>query len=446
MTSPIIHILGDDPHTTHRLNACAYQQSAITTFNGWQYVAFYTSSPTAARRVTLARRALQTQSWQYLTFNDYEQTTDDGHNTISIGICPGDATIHLSFDHHCDVLKYRISRLGLAADTDESSWVGDNFSPIQNHLPGQGPSPLKDVTYPRFLPAGRDLYFECRIGKAGAGSDILHRYTPATAQFTSLGTYLVGHRCNPYPNGISFHPETAALHVTWTNRHFIDYDGADDQDSTAHKAQAGPNGPENNEGLYHSYSTDGGATWLNSAGGLVASLSPETTTGLDSQDARLRVKIIPRDSGIMNQEAQYIDSHGGVHVLNRENTSGREMWVHYYRDPGVGGWSFYAVPGVFPTATGPRGKVVYCGRSNVVYLVLPGNTQDGLIIARMSGLQSLDREFEVVWRRRGYVGEPLVDEEAFLHFGILSVFTMLEKDPAERRIAVLQFDVDELAK
>jgi hypothetical protein len=51
------------------------------------------------------------------------------------------------------------------------------------------------------------------------------------------------------PNGISYHLPTNSLHVTWTNRHFIEYEGAKDGASTAHKAQAGPNGPENNEGL-----------------------------------------------------------------------------------------------------------------------------------------------------------------------------------------------------
>lgn len=37
-----------------------------------------------------------------LSFSDYEQLVDDGHNTISIGVCRGDGSIHLAFDHHCD--------------------------------------------------------------------------------------------------------------------------------------------------------------------------------------------------------------------------------------------------------------------------------------------------------------------------------------------------------
>lgn len=166
MTIPSTTALGDDPNTTHRLNACAYQQSAITTSGNIQYVAFYASwEGSDSRRVTIARHDVRDPSsdWQFLTFADYNQTTDDGHNTISIGICAGDGTIHVSFDHHCDALKYRISRPGLAADPSESSWTASNFSPVLDHLPGC--DGMLDVTYPRFIPAERDMYFECRIGK-----------------------------------------------------------------------------------------------------------------------------------------------------------------------------------------------------------------------------------------------------------------------------------------
>lgn len=33
-----------------------------------------------------------------------------------------------------------------------------------------------------------------------------------------------------------------------------------------------------------------------------------------------------RNRGILNQEAQTVDSEGRVHVLNRENTTGIEQW------------------------------------------------------------------------------------------------------------------------
>ncbi|RAK96967.1 BNR repeat-containing protein [Aspergillus ibericus CBS 121593] len=441
-----IATLGDDPNTTHRLNACAYQQSAITTFDGIQYVAFYTSrEASGGRRVTIARHHIKDapSDWQYLTFEDYEQTTDDGHNTISIGICAGDGTIHVSFDHHCDTLRYRISRPGLADDPNKSSWTTENFGTILDHLPGC--NTLVDVTYPRFIPAGKQMYFECRIGKAGAGSDILYCYDPDTAQFAYLGTYLVGRKCNPYPNGLSYHLPTGCLHVTWTNRHFIDYEGANDGASTAHKAQAGPNGPENNEGLYHACSRDNGVSWYGSEQQPVATLLSRLGTGLDSQDRRLLAREIPRNSGIMNQEAQYVDANGAVHVLNRENTSGKETWVHYYRSPSSDQWDSFALPDIYPTPTGPRGKVVHSEKLDAVFFILPSNTERELIIIRRSMAETRG-EAQVVWRELGYTGEPLVDEEAFAQFGVLSILMLKDMDDGKRKVVVLQFDINQLAQ
>ncbi|GKZ35587.1 hypothetical protein AbraIFM66950_006287 [Aspergillus brasiliensis] len=400
MTIPSVTALGDDPNTTHRLNACAYQQSAITTSGSIQYVAFYTSRGVAdSRRVTIARHDFRDTSsdWQYLTFEDYNQTTDDGHNTISIGICAGDGTIHVSFDHHCDALKYRISRPGLANDPSELSWTAGNFSPILDHLPGC--DGLLDVTYPRFIPTDKEMYFECRIGN---------------------------------------------LHVTWTNRHFIEYEGASDSASTAHKAQAGPNGPENNEGLYYAYSQDNGVTWNGPNQKSVTVLSARPGTGLESQDSRLLVRDIPRNSSVMNQEAQYVDSTGGVHVLNRENTAGKETWMHYYRSPSDNEWSFFVLPDIYPTPTGPRGKLVHSEKLKTVFFVLPSNTENELLIARRS-MRDIDGEFSVVWRQHGYSGEPLIDEEAFKTFGVLSILILRGDQEGNRKVVVLQFDVNKMA-
>lgn len=113
LESPTLSILGRDPKRNHRINACSYQQNALTTMNGWQYAAFYTEANRSGTQagscfVNLARRYVidegehRSTEWSTLTFEDYQQTTDDGHNTISIGVCEGDGTIHVAFDHHCD--------------------------------------------------------------------------------------------------------------------------------------------------------------------------------------------------------------------------------------------------------------------------------------------------------------------------------------------------------
>lgn len=108
LQTPLVSVLGQDPDRKHRINANSFQQNAITTVNGWQYVGFYTSSTQEGNKsicyANLGRRqpTANEASWETLTFEDYEQAVDDGHNTISIGVCRGDGTIHIAYDHHCD--------------------------------------------------------------------------------------------------------------------------------------------------------------------------------------------------------------------------------------------------------------------------------------------------------------------------------------------------------
>ncbi len=110
---PTISILGREPVRKHRINANSFQQNALTTVNGWQYVAFYTDNRKAgiqdgkcfvniARRNVLEEVERYSKEWLILTLDDYQQVIDDGHNTISIGVCEGDGTVHVAFDHHCN--------------------------------------------------------------------------------------------------------------------------------------------------------------------------------------------------------------------------------------------------------------------------------------------------------------------------------------------------------
>lgn len=108
LAEPTVTVLGPDPsHRAFVLNGNAFQQDAITSFAGWQYAAFYSylspDAPTEPLYVHLARRKLPLGGWQVLIFDDYKQVVDDGHNTVQVGVCPGDGTIHLSYDHHCDM-------------------------------------------------------------------------------------------------------------------------------------------------------------------------------------------------------------------------------------------------------------------------------------------------------------------------------------------------------
>jgi hypothetical protein len=79
-----------------------------------KYAALYTSKhgqqDSNACCITLGRRkvrslvhsVIESSAWEFISFEDYVQAVDDGHNTISLGVCTGDGTIQISFDHHCD--------------------------------------------------------------------------------------------------------------------------------------------------------------------------------------------------------------------------------------------------------------------------------------------------------------------------------------------------------
>ena len=113
LPEPTVTVLGADPGPRRRfiINGNAFQQDPLVTFNGWQYAVFYSfvgngnsnGSSDEPLYVHVARRQLPRGAWDVLVLDDYLQTVDDGHNTVQMGICPRDGTIHLAFDHHCDV-------------------------------------------------------------------------------------------------------------------------------------------------------------------------------------------------------------------------------------------------------------------------------------------------------------------------------------------------------
>jgi hypothetical protein len=475
LPNPSISIIADDPiSTTHRINCNSFQQNAITTHGDWQYCVFYTDAndpldePESGRYVNIARRPLLSKakdaSWETLTLRDYVQTADDGHNTISLGICTGDGTLHLAFDAHCDGLRYRISKPRVVG-FENKAWDVESveFSQVLNQLPGLGIangtedknlSPLREITYPRFLSVGDDLLFECRVGIAGKGSCMLFCYASVSGKWrwSMIGRYLVGNRCSPYLNGLSYEPgledkeNHGRIHITWTNRHFVEYD---DPTGTAHKAQAGPNGPENNADLGYIFSDTGGTTWRNIRGELVGDLRGDKWGGVDSTRGDVLVARVPRNSGIMNQEGQAVDSGCGImHVLMRDTGSGGAVkWRHsWWKRDGRYRFAYIAEESIPPTDRGSRGKLTVDERNGDVYFVLPGNLDHSLLVGRRrirheEELGETFQRFEVIWKGEGYDGEPLIDEVLFRKQSCLSIMTRTSENG--RKVVTLDWELAE---
>lgn len=475
LPNPLSTVLCRDPTTTYRLNCNAFQQSGITSEFGWQYTVFYTSDTPEAgapRHVSMARRRLlscdvignrsgndgdKDNDWQRIVLRDYAQVTEDGHNTISMGISKGDGRIHLVWDLHCDQMRYRRSKSGLAWSSDDGTWSANSFGEIESGLPGaEDAFREKEITYPRFLSVDKgEMLFECRVGRAGSGDTALCRYKKSDVdewRWDWLGVYLQGKDCSPYVNGLDFDEKRKRLWVTWTNRRFIEQQR--ECDMSQHSQQAGPNGPENNENLGCLYSDDGGKNWQASDGTVL----PATGGGsmsVDSRDDRAIVRRIPRNSGIMNQEAQCIDGKGDVHVLMRDNsTTGKNQWKHHWRSAESAQWSTQEIAGLQPTGTGSRGKICCDRNTGDIYFVIPGNTDTSLtLLRRRYHLPSgdLDRTelrneygpIETMWQQQGFDGEPLIDVQRLQTVdGRLSVMTRSAADVIIKGPEVLVLDWD----
>ncbi|KAI0877185.1 hypothetical protein GGS24DRAFT_488046 [Hypoxylon argillaceum] len=465
LANPTRTTLGPDPiHRSCAMNGYAFQQDAIHTFNGWQYACFYASSSSAKEPlfVHLSRRKLPDGPWQTVIFEDYEQTVDDGHNTVQLGICPGDGTIHLSYDHHCDVLRYRHSEPGVATSPEEVNWGPKLFTSTLSALPGLS-SPkvtelLSYITYPRFVTRGQDLLFTFRTGKAGLGDDHLCVYTaspdhtdsakgatPEAGAYKFLGTHLKGVSNNPYIHGLDVSPDGRYLHATWVYREFVPYDGWDDPLDTKHKAQAGPNAATNNRDICHAWSADGGARWHTGPRGsgdavIVADLARGESI-LPSSPGVVAFAI-PKGSGLMNQEAQAVDRDGGVHVLNRDSLDPDSVvrWRHYHLSLDDV-WARRALPYVEGVYGGKRGQLVV-SREGDLYFVLPHHADPVLTVLRASR-GSRYAEYELVWRGEGFPPtDPLVDKARLSHNNVLSVFTRAFNGPdGNVDVVVLDFQL-----
>ena len=175
--------IGSDIDGPERLNGVSFQHDGLITFGNYQYMVFYGTASLGYgnHHVNIGRRQAtpSTTEWEFLTLTDYVQQTMDGHNTISMGIS-GDGKIHLSFDHHVNLivsgigshadfiqdvpLNYRVSRDPIALSTP-SDWTQVIFDEVIHELPGSA-GPWGPLTYPRFQPLeGGDLLLEFRIGR-----------------------------------------------------------------------------------------------------------------------------------------------------------------------------------------------------------------------------------------------------------------------------------------
>lgn len=374
-----------------RINTCSFQQDAIMSYGEYQYVVLYQSlkdsDPLGPRVTSIGRKRLSIANltWDFITFHDYVQTKDDGHNVISMGISL-DGIIHMAWDMHGDSIHYRKSVLGLATTKGESrlTWLAASFGPVQGQLDCEDKLfNFDEITYPRFQTLDNgNLLLEFRSGRSGLGDCYIYQFSSFTHKWSQVGMYIHGVENNAYIHGFDYCG--GKLHVSWTYRDFVEDRTIATSTSTL---QAGPNGPENNHDLHYMYSPDYGLTWYNSK-------DVKLITPVDIYQDTLAVEIA-KYSSIMNQEGQCVEDDGSVHVLGREYGKFFHYWKtsHEWRREQIGD---YSAP-----LFGARGKVLI--RNNQLLALLPLN-EHGFVI-----VQKFGDEWNVLHQFHGLDGEPLVD-------------------------------------
>jgi len=412
------------------INGNSFQQDALSSHMGIQYLAYYD----AQRHVCLSRRKLPAGTWETIRFTDYLFQGNDAHNTISMGICPNDGTIHLAFDHHGHPLHYRVSRKDVASSPETVNWDTSLFSPVTSEL--EIGLPIK-ITYPRFFqtPDG-ELQFCYRRGGSGGGDRMLVDYDSGEGKWVNTRQIDSGKgmfedvmgesdsRCS-YPNGYTYGPDDK-LHATWVWRET-------------------PSDP--NHDLIYVYSEDQGKTWLDNEGRKI-----QGPPGINSPG--IAVVDIPRTLGLMNTHGQAVDSKGRIHAVMWHCTEeslrmagskpGEQRWGpdsahryhHYWRNE-EGSWQHRELPWI----SGSRPKLFIDHKDNT-FLVY--EKQGKLEIAAASS-RARYVDWTVVHSENGpFVNEMLGDPYRWSQEGILSLMVQdSPENPSEPTpLRILDFHIE----
>ncbi|HSH08786.1 MAG TPA: BNR repeat-containing protein [Oceanipulchritudo sp.] len=435
-------VLGEEAYGDTRfsrsINGVSFQQDAVVSHQGYQYVGFYDAS----RQVCIARRKLPAGEWETIRFGDYLFKANDAHNIISIGICPNDGTIHLAFDHHAHEMHYRVSSKGAASDPETVGWAASLFSPVSSQLGGVE---IPSVTYPRFIttPEG-ELQLCWRRGGSGDGDRMLADYCSGTGNWQNIrpidsgaGTYAGSpSRCS-YPNGYTY-DVNGRLHMTWVWR--------EDATQTA------------NHDLMYAYSDDRGSTWKNSDG-----LALEGVPRIDSPG--VTVVEIPDNLGLMNTHGQAVDSQGRIHTVMWHCTPeslaaagakpGDTRWgvpearrYHQYWRDDSGEWRHRELPGV----AGNRPKLLFDKHDNAYLIFGSIRPQEvlesgiyfpqGDLVIMAATASSQWNDWHAIHTEQGpFLNEMLYDSSRWKEHGILSILVQEspEGDSYASALRILDF-------
>lgn len=327
---------------TGSMNNYIAAQENILSHKDYQYISFYNDE----RKVVVARRNLCGGAWEFAILADYIQSLNDRHNHISMGICYGDGTIHLAFDHHAHDLNYRVSVAGLATHPEEFVWADSLFGPVKDNLV-DGVKETR-VTYPVFF-ASKDghLNMAYRQGGSGNGESRIAFYNGKTQMWEDVHTFVdqSGAYQDPYLSNSS------------TSRNPYHFDYVYDSNNILHASWVWREGSQSgyNHDIAYAWSPDHGFTWYNNDTVKIGESSADTTFFIKYSSPGLHVFVLDSRYGMINNGGQTVDHLNQPHLIARHRIQPVELetpkyanssdgsYFHYWRDT-TGTWHQQRIP------------------------------------------------------------------------------------------------------
>ena len=359
------------------MNGNSFETDTLTTFNGYEYTAYWKTVGTAGD-LALARRPIGSSTWTSITLTNTQiiNGPNDAHNIASIGIDPTDGTIHVVYDLHGNTLRYLESNVGAASNPSTTAWSTSLFSGGEKNFLVSGDT-LTNKTYPMFVRTPtNDLQLFLRDGASGQGSFFMYDYNGTTHAWDTghqiddgfTGTYVgttttSSPNRNDYPNGFTY-GSNGRLYHTFTYRE-------------------GATGAANHDILFV-YSDDGGITWKNNAGTIVANANTGLKWNLNSPG--LVVRPLAEMQTNMNQQGQAVDHSNYIHTIGWHRDSAKDpslnnVWEpeesSYYDDwrDNLGNWHEDRIPG----DVGTRPKIVFDANDNAYAIYQVKSDTPGLV-------------------------------------------------------------------
>lgn len=300
----------------------------IKIHKGYIFVTWYQGG-LDVRNVWLSRKKIGGDTWKHIRFPHRhvmfrkdknlpeEKRKGDSHNTIAVGICPKDDTVHLLYDLHAytpsdfknDYFNYNISKKGAAVVPDKE-WKADLFFPKQNFLNKEIEKKKKDTyfraTYPGFFTTQEgDLVVKWRVGGHTNASMRLTKYNGEAWGPTKIWNQCSGRKITGFYG--DFRIFDGQMVACWHRRHKED-----------HKA-----GYINNRGLYLAYCKDesGLTDWYTADGKKIGFPLKDLDPFMIADPSKPGDRMSEGPSFVMTDSGAF---HARVNVNGKVNK-------HYYR-------------------------------------------------------------------------------------------------------------------